>query len=991
LNNENTIQRKNKVMTNASSLKASSSCFYPSNMSYYISSAPHYSNTKYNGFFTDGSHSAYNDGGYGQYSQKSDQWVNYQHPQRVAFATAPIPISKPTQQQRQDLCVPESPNFNIWGTNQIFSEPNSPVKSCVSFRSEPNSPWCQKSQISSEISAPHLPLNAFSFSSIVDKGINGSAYQQNGYHIDNNLTSYNNSLFNTDIEYVTSPKRYAEKQKQLLQNQQAFPQQVEGNSKQLPSTYQQPNAYQYNNSYVPFSPPSHIYPQGNWFDHVQGSNANSNNISAPNVQYPFAGEVSPSQTSLSRSSTIAGKLNRNFKSTRVLNFNNIDVSEQQSVVNNIPTAETAQCHQLYKEFAKEMKQIVEETQGSDESIFEILKRFVSENMKSRLPESVHWRVYLFLAEHAKRHNYISEARSYYKKVNVLQPTASQGWLEHAKLEEECGNLHRCKKLIACGLQYCPTNESLLIKGIKQCAEQLNDMNGARSLLARLRGVPLEKCWKIILEGALLESRVGNVQIARKVFKYLIQNVSRHGPIYYEAYKLEERLEQYERALRIVEQGLTANPRYGPLWFAALRLYEKLALIESENNGKKIDLTKVMDCIQRAVDNISKELIWKVWFESAQIEERAGNLESARKSYTKSVISCMKNLRWKIWLAGSRTELNFNNMGTSRLLLSRALAEVPSKTKAVVLIEYARLEEYSGNIDKAREYLQRAQKEARHEWKVFLESILLEMRAGEMQRAIKEAENALEIHRSTGRLWAVLIQLKQCEGEDEQMRVFKQALDEVPKSGEVWCEGARIRLNPLSRRFNLQTARQYLDFAIKFTPQYGDSFIEYLRLELLSNGPRMCKHHYSIDGHVDVEEGSIHIEQLCANADPNYGPLWFHCKAHVLDSSRQVLFRAKDLLMAELLRYRNIYQKAIMKEYNPMDVVEDSDESDAESNSSRGNNNEMTTEDGEPVTIEHFTTGLYALQRLYTKTHTIRDDELRKKYIFGSESPGGLVL
>ena len=31
--------------------------------------------------------------------------------------------------------------------------------------------------------------------------------------------------------------------------------------------------------------------------------------------------------------------------------------------------------------------------------------------------------------------------------------------------------------------------------------------------------------------------------------------------------------------------------------------------------------------------------------------------------------------------------------------------------------------------------------------------------------------------------------------------FKRALKEVPKSGEVWCEGARARLSPISITFN----------------------------------------------------------------------------------------------------------------------------------------------------------------------------------------------
>jgi uncharacterized protein HemY len=41
-----------------------------------------------------------------------------------------------------------------------------------------------------------------------------------------------------------------------------------------------------------------------------------------------------------------------------------------------------------------------------------------------------------------------------------------------------------------------------------------------------------------------------------------------------------------------------------------------------------------------------------------------------------------------------------------------------------------------------------------------------------------------------------------------------ALNEVPKSGEVWCEGARICL----RCGKWEDAKEYLNFAIRFTPQ-----------------------------------------------------------------------------------------------------------------------------------------------------------------------------
>ena len=58
-----------------------------------------------------------------------------------------------------------------------------------------------------------------------------------------------------------------------------------------------------------------------------------------------------------------------------------------------------------------------------------------------------------------------------------------------------------------------------------------------------------------------------------------------------------------------------------------------------------------------------------------------------------------------------------------------------------------------------------------------------------------------------------------------LKAFRKALCHVTKSGEVWCEGARIYMNPTSSHFHLLNASKCLNYAVFFTPQYGDSFIE----------------------------------------------------------------------------------------------------------------------------------------------------------------------
>lgn len=46
---------------------------------------------------------------------------------------------------------------------------------------------------------------------------------------------------------------------------------------------------------------------------------------------------------------------------------------------------------------------------------------------------------------------------------------------------------------------------------------------------------------------------------------------------------------------------------------------------------------------------------------------------------------------------------------------------------------------------------------------------------------------------------------------------------------IRCEGARLCMNPMGNKFDLAKAEQFLEYAIFFTPQYGDSFVEALRL------------------------------------------------------------------------------------------------------------------------------------------------------------------
>ena len=257
---------------------------------------------------------------------------------------------------------------------------------------------------------------------------------------------------------------------------------------------------------------------------------------------------------------------------------------------------------------------------------------------------------------------------------------------------------------------------------------------------------------------------------------------RYGPIFYEAFRFEERTRHDKRAVRVVQRGTREISRYGPLWFGAFRIFEKLdtqsfmaAAVRARHAGRPVFpphqpgdwLHDTRAAVAAAVTCISKELVWKVYFKQAEMEARAAQLATAvaapwpwapdappppdahraaevaevclrcaRAAYARSARHCQENLRWKVWLSGARMELAAGHEDVARALVARAEARVSHKSRSQVLLELVRLEEYCGNVDRAREMLALSRQTLGHQWKVFLESVLLERRAGNRRAAVR---------------------------------------------------------------------------------------------------------------------------------------------------------------------------------------------------------------------------------------------------------------
>lgn len=497
------------------------------------------------------------------------------------------------------------------------------------------------------------------------------------------------------------------------------------------------------------------------------------------------------------------------------------------------------------------------------------------------------KIFLEMADLSKKEGRLVAAKKYFKQASLHHPDCEKVWLEWAKLEEEAGNYLKAKKIVDRGLGNNPLVEGLALRGIK-LAERNGDHRGVRNILGLVRSWDSDKSWKAMSEGASFEAKLGNIQLARQVFALILKKCGNHGPAYIEAIKLEQKCHDIPRAIALAKEGMDRVPRFGPIWVSALQLYQI--------SNVPIDEMRVF--VREAIQFVPNDVRWKFWFELGKMEnEKSGMVQEYQKCCQAAVKCCPPQQIWKIWLGAARIELMSLQASNTRKLLERALVIVPRRSKAIVLLETARTEEFEGRIDAAQEVLARGKAEFKGEWKLFLESILVDYRASRFHDAIQKAEAAIEIHSGTGRLWAMLIALSQFRGVEAQEKLFRTATVEVAKSGEVWCEGARLRMNPLSPYFNLVEARRFLDFAIQFTPQYGDSFVEYIRLELLCNGPTRF-----IDS----------LKQYCMHVAPNYGSLWSACMDNENTNPAEVLTEATRLIQADLYTYRSVYAHAILR-------------------------------------------------------------------------------
>jgi tetratricopeptide (TPR) repeat protein len=243
------------------------------------------------------------------------------------------------------------------------------------------------------------------------------------------------------------------------------------------------------------------------------------------------------------------------------------------------------------------------------------------------------------------------------------------------------------------------------------------------------------------------------------------------------------------------------------------------------------------------------------------------------------------------------ELLFGDWSLPPLLIDSIMRIAPTKSKPMVVVLSAKICELQYEYERALGLLQHTVREYAAEWRVFLELAQFYLHRNDVDHAIRAVADGLRVHPGSGRLWAFRVQLEAFVGVDRQIEILRKAIGAVPKSGEVWCEAARIALNPLTPYFNLSSAKKYLEFAYRFTPQHGDSLVEMLRVEMLIRG---------------LQSDLMEIRKRFLGSEGNYGLLFIFIRKLFERPLIEVFDDAVRQVQGDIARNWKVYARAIAR-------------------------------------------------------------------------------
>lgn len=475
------------------------------------------------------------------------------------------------------------------------------------------------------------------------------------------------------------------------------------------------------------------------------------------------------------------------------------------------------------------------SENNEEAAENILK-IIIRNAKDYNEQSS---IYRSAADANKRHLFNKIALEMYKRAEEVDPQCVQNYIDHAKLLDEIGETDETEKILRIGLEKTMMSEQITVKLLKQY-ERRQQYSEARSVFGYIysKGRLNMTTISSIIEGILFEVKHGNIIKALLVFDKILTETNVKSSVFVDLVDTMRKRGYLNMALKYAQDGVKRFPNMPNNWISLLQL-----------QSSKLDVQNILTKYQK---HLSVNSISKIEQTASFLFAKNNSIKECRNLLSECIAKSAPDQRWRLYYNAAIIEMNYGASSIIPRLLQSADAITPSRSKSFIRLSIAKISEVNNKINKALEVYDSLSKSVNNDWRTYLEFAMFFIRQHQTEKALECTKEGLKMHSNNGRLWALRIQL---EDESSKISALEEGVRNAPKSGEVWTEAARIALNPLSKYFNLKSARFYLNTAFLFTPQYIDIFIEMIRLEILENG---------------FEANLDKIREMYIGGDGNYG-------------------------------------------------------------------------------------------------------------------------
>ena len=237
--------------------------------------------------------------------------------------------------------------------------------------------------------------------------------------------------------------------------------------------------------------------------------------------------------------------------------------------------------------------------------------------------------------------FYDEACRRLRKLTESHPLCYVSWLEYSRMEHIRGNAAIACDALERGLQYLPTNESLLekkmrlderlrsVSGVTRCCMQLIVTNTPRSIHKGVAGI-------------LTIAKMGEITYALSLFEEFVNSDYRLEVSYYLDYvRFLFKAHSYEYGNEHLTRIAKEHPEYSPLWFFMLQVKEQYYCLKWNDMDSTELIPFLQGFLENAIPHVSNDLVWKMCCNGAQSVLRLYTQYRKYKRYHPLVLEDLK--------------------------------------------------------------------------------------------------------------------------------------------------------------------------------------------------------------------------------------------------------------------------------------------------------------------------------------------------------------